>query len=367
MGEYLFKTYWRGALIITVLYVMFSSMDDLGYDPLTYTTCFVVFFWIIKFVVTGSSDNQRKLMVMAGDLIKLLKLIWYVVTLKPLRRWLFRLYYVGARPEYYPFLALYGSLLDTHVMKYKFSAAFTRIKAPAARAALWRLLARGALELGADNHGHAVIKTAKWTASHGDVVDEDFERSVFKFLQQSLNDDGAISAKKLKNVMVNDDDNVKTPRTLTRTNLQQKASEHYDNDDQYHYADLLNTGLSLKSYTQRDVQHLFGMKRFLAHLPQSLHQSYTTQPPQLTKVWPEYMAYAYLFGIEKKVFRQLTQLLSASDAPLLHRLAKSTPHRDALRQLMRAVNAATPAVEDSVAAKIGLMPLAWHVNEIYDI
>ena len=127
------------------------------------------------------------------------------------------------------------------------------------------------------------------------------------------------------------------------------------------------------------MQNIFGMKRFLKGLPKS-YDKYVdpqlanaaltgAQMPELRLVWKEYMAYAYLFGIERSVMRSLSRMMNPSDPEyqLLQQLTSSPKHRRALKRLMDKVSRATPAVEDSVAGAQGLMPIAWHHEEVYDL
>ncbi len=113
------------------------------------------------------------------------------------------------------------------------------------------------------------------------------------------------------------------------------------------------------------------MKRFLKGLPDSYNApgEYAGRLPELQRVWPEYMTFAYLFGIEKSTWRHLSQLMPPhpDDNPLLSLLQNSKPHRRVLRKLMDAVSEATPATEDAVSAHRGRLSLAWHAEEHYDI
>lgn len=360
MTEYIIKKNLGGTLLAVLIFILSWYASDTPDDVMMTFVCVFMFVWIMRLIFSGAGGgNGRKAIIMVCGLFGLLKLIWYVVSLKPIRRWLFRLYYVGPSPRPYPYLPLFGSLLDTHVMMYKLSAAFYRDKTPAARAALWRLLARGVILLGQDQRGQAALLLNEWTDSPSDGLDQELEKALFCFLKQSKPLYGAIDPSSVEAVMTHCND--------TRRD-----------SFQYHFADLLNTGISLKAYLQRDVRNIFGMKRFLSNLTGNYGkyvvpeladaQSTGTQIPEISLVWKEYMTFAYLFGIEGRVWRQLTSMLPPGlDSPLFQQLKISQPHRKALKRLMNRVSAATPAVEDAVAGKMGLLPIAWHANEIYDI
>ena len=146
----------------------------------------------------------------------------------------------------------------------------------------------------------------------------------------------------------------------------------YDYDNQYRFADLLNTGIRLDAYSRRDIGNILGMERFLKGLPDSYNapSEYTGRLPELQRVWPEYMTFAYLFGIENSTWRHLSQLMPphpGDSNPLFYLLQNSEPHRQVLRQMMDAVSEATPAVSDAVSAHRGRLSLAWHAEELYDI
>lgn len=370
MKRYLFKKYWPGAVVLTALFLicLYTGEKRTVNDALSYTTYTAIFLWILVLIFSGKR-NPRRVIIMVNDLFNFVKLLWYVVSLKPLRRWIKRLVYVGVNPTPYPYLALYGSLLDTHMMKNKFSAAFSRDKTPATRAAVWRLLSRGALVLGTDDEGHATVKLADYQPSPSDGLDPDFERTVYQFIANSEPINGVIDAKDVAKTMTH------FKAVNRKRNVHMTLSKSDEN--QFRFADLLNTGISFKAYTQRDVQNIFGMKRFLKQLPDSF-QRYTANITndandvqaasalELPRIWKEYMTYAYLFGMEKSTFKKLAKMMPNASDPLLHKLASSAAHRKALSSLMSQVSTATPGVEDSVAAKMGRMPLAWHVDEIYD-
>lgn len=350
MKKYLLEKYWKGAAILVLLYVVGRLTGDTHDGAMMTTVCIFMLGWFFHLLIAGSR-NHRKLVVGVGGLFLLLRLLWYVVSLQPLRHWLLRLRYAGLRPDYYPWLALYGNLLDTHVMQHKFSAAVARDKTPVVRAALWRLLARGAVRLDTGADGKPGLTLGQWTDAPSNGLDQDFERTVYKFLADSAGTDGRLVPREVERAM----------------NLyeQENTTPVSSDKNQYDFADLLNTGISLKAYTRRDIKNIFGMKRMLSDLPDSLGNLNTTQKPELQRVWPEYMAYAYLFGKERRVLNSLARMLPAE--PLLSQLAGSGPHRRELSRMMDAVSHATPAVEDIVAARMGRLPIAWHVDEIYDI
>lgn len=376
MGSYLIGKYWKGALTLILVFIFSLYTFDTFDEAMTGTVCFFCLGWVIKFFISFDKNPQKATM-MLGGLFGLLKLFWYVVTLKPLRRWLLRLWYVGISPKPYPYLALYGSLLDTHVIKYKMSAAFYRDKTPVVRAALWRLLARGAIQLSNDEKGKAAIKLHNWSDSPSDGLDQDLERSLYNFLSESTQTYGIIKPHEVQKVMRHYDNN--NTRSDDQPDSSGKTGKNYDKENQFRFADLLNTGISLKAYRQRDVQNIFGMKRFLKGLPKTYTNYVEREPanrtttgsqlPELHLVWKEYMAYAYLFGIEEKTLRHISRMINADNPEyqLLQQLTSSREQRNALKKLMDGVSRATPAVEDAVAGHLGLMPIAWHNEEVYDL
>ena len=143
MTEYLIQKNWKGIVWMVLLYLMCRYTFDTPGEVMNGFVCIFIFFWIMRVIFAG---NGPKAVVMIGGLFGLVRFIWYVCSLKPLRRLIFRMFYLGAQQQPYPYLALYGSLLDTHVMMYKLSVAFYRDKTPVVRAAMWRLLARGVIQ-----------------------------------------------------------------------------------------------------------------------------------------------------------------------------------------------------------------------------
>ena len=372
MTEYFLQKNWKGIVWMVLLYLISYYTFDTPGEVMNGFVCMYIFFWIMRVIFSG---NGRKAIILIGGLFGLLRFIWYVCSLKPLRRLVFRMMYLGAQQQPYPYLALYGSLLDTHMMMYKLSLAFYRDKTPVVRAAMWRLLARGALQLGADADGKAAIMLGQWVDSPSDGLDQSLEKSLYTFLEQSKAKNGIVNPLEVRKVMTHYNKSGKG--VFGRRNHERRR--YYDNNNQYHFADLLNTGISLKAYTKRDVRNIYGMKSFLSLLSKNYGkyvEPKLTNPgatdiemPEISRVWPEYMAYAYLFGMEKSVFQQITKMLptEGSDNPLLSQLTHSPQHLRAWRKLLYQVSVATPGVEDAVAGKIGLLPLAWHAKEIYDI
>ena len=371
MTEYLIQKNWKDIVWMVLLYLISRYTFDTPGEVINGFVCMFIFVWIMRVIFAG--DGRK--VVMIGDLFGLLRLIWYICSLKPLRRLFFRMYYLGAHQQPYPYLALYGSLLDTHVMMYKLSMAFYRDKTPVVRAALWRLLARGSILLGTDLQGKAAIMLGQWVDSPSDGLDQSLERSIYLFLEQSKPKNGVLNPSDVRKVMTHYNEGEKG------FFVRRKGEDITvcDDDNQYHFADLLNTGISLKAYTKREVRNIYGMKSFLSNLsknygkfvvPELANASATgLEMPEISRVWPEYMAFAYLFGMEKSVFQQIAQLLPAEGSinPLLSQLTHSPQHLRAWRKLLYQVSVATPAVEDAVAGKLGLLPIAWHAKEIYDI
>ena len=372
MTEYLIRKYWKGVVGMLLLFILCLYTFDTLDEAMNGFVCIFIFIWIM-WVIFSSGRNLRKTIIMIGGLIGLLRLTWYICSLKPLRRLAFRMYYLGAQPRPYPYLALYGSLLDTHVMMYKLSVAFYRDKTPVARAALWRLLARGSIRLDTDQQGKAAVVLGQWVDSPSDGLDQSLEECIYKFLAISKPLHGAINPLEVKNVMTH------YPKGKSFTIFGKSARKTYtDNESQYHFADLLNTGISLKAYSRKDVRNIYGMKRFLSNLsedygkyvvPELANAEATgSEMPELSRVWPEYMAFAYLFGIEKKVFQQIKKMLppDGNENLLISQLA-DRQYLAVWRELVHQVSVATPAVEDAVAGKLGLLPIAWHAMELYDI
>lgn len=320
-------------------------------DSMSVTVYAGFFIWLMStiFFMIGKSTARLGIANIVGA-INGVKLLWYVVSLKPLRRFFRRLRYGTILAKPYPFLALYGSLLDTFAMKRKFTLAPFTDKAPAARAALWRLMARGVIGFAYDANQQPGICVLGWRDTPSSGLDQGFEHALYRLMLR-CGQPGQII----------------TPQQVYQTITAATSTD----DDQFLFADLLNTGIAIHSYSRADIANIFGMKRFLKKLPSSYNAlAGTPGLPELSKIWREYMAYAYLFGIERSTFAHITRLLPATDYqrdPLLYMLQNSEPHAQALQKMMGAVGRATPVSEDVVVATKGLLAEAWHVDEIYDI
>ena len=357
MKKYLLKKYLPKLITLGIIACL-CVMSDMNYnDSMILLFGLLFFIWFGRIIYYANKDNVKTIISDIELLIKSMMFVWYVCSLKPLRKWLRKIRYAGLNPKPYPFLALYGSVLDTHMMKFKLSPAFFRDKTPAARAAFWRLLTRGAVRFNMTRDQKPFLCLGPWSVSPSDGLDQDFEKSLYTFLEQC-----APVGERL------DPDTV---RKVISYEKKMKAINGYNYDNQFRFADLLNTGIRLDAYSRRDIGNILGMKRFLKGLPDSYnaHSEYAGRQPELHRVWPEYMTFAYLFGIESSTWQHLTQLMPPhpGDNPLLYLLQNSEPHRQVLRQMMDAVSEATPAVEDVVSAHRGRLSLAWHAEELYDI
>ena len=143
MKKYLLKKYLPKVITLGIIGYLCVVSDQNFNDSMILFFGLLFFTWIFRMIYFAQKDNPKKIISDIELLIKSLAFVWYVCSLKPLRKWLRKIRYAGFSPKPYPFLALYGSVLDTHMMKFKLSSAFYRDKTPAARAALWRLLTRG--------------------------------------------------------------------------------------------------------------------------------------------------------------------------------------------------------------------------------
>lgn len=354
MKKYLLKKYIPKVIGIGIV-VLLCLMSDMNFnDSMILLFGLLFFIWMFR-LFYFSKKNPRKMIMDVELLIRAMLWFWYVLSLKPLRKWLRRIRYAGFTPKPYPFLALYGNVLDTHMMKFKLSPAFYRDKTPAARAALWRLFTRGAIYFNANSGEQPFLCLGPWTNSPSDGLDQDLEKCLYNCLAQCSAQDEKIEPEKVKKIISAD--------------IKKKEKIHLDFNNLYHYADLLNTGIQFNAYSRRDVGNVLGMKRFLEGLPNS-YTTYNGERPDIQRIWPEYMTYAYLYGIENSTWRHLTQLVQPHKddcSPLFDVLLNSKPHRQALRQMMDAVSEGTPAVEDAVSAYKGRLSLAWHAEELYDI
>lgn len=357
MKKYLFKKYIPKLIGIGII-VLLCFLSDMNFnDSMILFFGLLFFIWMFR-LFYFSKKNPKKMIMDVELLIKTLMWFWYVLSLKPLRKWLRRIRYAGFTPKPYPFLALYGNVLDTHMMKFKLSPAFYRDKTPAARAALWRLFTRGAIYFNTKDGEQPFLCLGPWSNSPSDGLDQDLEKSLYNFLNQCADKGEKLEPEKVKKIISAD--------------LKKDKMKNLDFDNLYHYADLLNTGIRLNAYSRRDVGNVLGMKQFLKGLPKSYTtcEGYAGELPDIQRVWPEYMTYAYLYGIESTTWQHLTQLVQPQQEdskPLFDVLLNSRPHRKALRQMMDAVSEATPAVEDAVSAYKGRLSLARHAEELYDI
>ncbi len=358
MFYYLVRKYWKGTLLAVLFFQMGYGIYHNFDDAMSFMVCMGSLAWMTGLIVHGTRGNGKKLVSLATGLVNLLVIVWYVVSLKPLRRLVRRLRYIGLSPEPYPYLALYGSLADTQAMLHKFSLAPFYDKTPLTRAALWQLLVRGSLRF-ADGDKGPELQLGPWSDAPSDGIDQAFERTLYKFLCQAAQPGQAVTPKQLA-------------RVISYYSQKRKKTKQYDIDNQFRFADLLNTGLHLRAYTKTDIRNIWGMKRFLKGLPATREQlTGKGAELELRRVWPDYMAYAYLFGIEQRVIKRIASMLPADDGSaqdrLLRLLTTSKPHRRALKRMMAAATTATPMAEDAAAGYMGRFSFAWHVDEIYDI
>ena len=357
MHKYLLKKY--GPKLVTLGILAFLClMSDMDFnDSMILFFGLLFFIWIFRMFFLSKKDP--KLVIADIELlIKSMSFVWYLCSLKPLRKWLRRMHYVGFKPKAYPFLALYGNALDTHMVNFKLSPAFFRDKTPAARAALWRLLTRGAIRFDMTGGQRPSLCLGPWSASPSDGLDQDLEKSLYAFLSQCAPVGGQLVPDEVKKKIAY------VPKNYSRNS--------YVFDNQYHFADLLNTGIRFDAYSRRDIGNVIGMKNFLKGLPGSYTapKEYVGQMPDLRRVWQEYMTYAYIFGLERSTWQHITQLIpphTVDSSSLLYLLQTSEPHRRVLRQMMSAVSEATPAVEEIVSANRGRLSIAWHAEELYDL
>ena len=223
---------------------------------------------------------------------------------------------------------------------------------------MWRLLTRGAVRFNMTRDNQPFLCLGPWSVSPSDGLDQDFEKSLYTFLEQC-----APVGKRLDPDMV---------RKVISYEKKDKTIYGYDYDNQYRFADLLNTGIRLDAYSRRDIRNVIGMRNFLEGLPDSYNdpKEFVGQMPNLQRVWQEYMTYAYVFGIERSTWRHLAHLMpphAGDSSSLFHLLQASKPHRQVLRKMMDAVSEATPEVEEIVSANRGRLSLAWHAEELYDL
>ena len=363
MIKYFIKKYGPGTVIALLIFLSDYSADRDFNKAMELTVILGFLLWMALLIIFMKTGKVKKGIGMVSGPINFLKLLWYVVSLCPLRRFIRRLRYGTLQAKPYPYLALYGSILDTYAMKCKFSYYPFHDKTTAVRATLWRLIARGVLGFAYDANQRPGICVLGWHDTPSSGLDQDFELAIYHLLRQCAQPGMIISPKKAYEVITAD---------LSRKKDKSKSMDGNDLfDNQFLFADLLNTGIGLKSYSKDQINHIFGMKRFLKKLPHSYDDSRSTQgAPEIKSIWKEYMAYAYLFGIENSTFDKISRMILATDYqndPLLYMLQNSKPHAKVMKDMMNALSDATPVNEDVVAASQGLLSAAWHADEIYDI
>lgn len=356
MIEYFFKKYWIG-LLMTVVFIAIGWASEGNFnDGMFLASCLGILTTMLTIIFSAKFGSLKTSMTIFGAIVNIGKWIWYVISLKPLRRWIIRQKVKGASPEPYPYLALYGSLTDTMAMKANYSSAFWHDKTPAVRAAIWRLLSRRILEFGLGPNDSIVFTVGKWSASPSSGVDQALEYTIYNFMRQSVTPQGFIDIKLLYKVI-----SYHRGRKNNRPNC--------DLNNQFRFAEILSTGISRQDYNEQETRNIYGMKKFLDGLPSSFEQL-TGEAAQLDlqRVWNEYMAYAYLFGIEKSTFNKLLNMIPQNSyPPLLNLLSSSDRHRRLLRQLMQTASNASRYADDAVSINRGRLKQAWHAEELYDI
>ena len=359
MLYYIIKKYGIGTLLAILFFWMGYSSEHTFEGGMNYMVCLGILAWLGSLFYFMAHNPKRGIGMLSG-IMSLLRIIWYVISLKPLRIWIRRLRYGIFTAKPYPYLALYGSIVDTHAMKGKFSYGLFQSKTPVARAVVWRLLSRGALRFHKGADGQLALALGEWKEVTSAGLDLDLERTVYQFMKLAAKADGTI----------NPDD----VRKVIGCYEKLKRGQSYGStlfDAQYQFADMLNTNISLKAYTKKDIQNIYGMRRFLKKLPSSYEEAtFDKGKLEIQRIWSEYMAYAYLFGIEGSTLKKLNTILPPDSnlwTPLQYLMTTSQPHRQVLAKMMSAVSAGVPEAEDAVAAKKGRFTFAWHVEEIYDI
>ena len=360
MFQYIIKKYLKGTILAILLFALGFFSGHSFDSGMTFMVCFGMFVWFGRLIFLMKTGNMKKGVALLNSLLNILRLLWYVISLKPLRMWIRRMRFGTFTADPYPYLALYGSLVDTHAMKGKFSYGLIHNKAPVARAALWRLLSRGCLRFANGSDGQLALKVGQWKEVTSAGLDQELERTLYRFMEQAAQSDGTLDPKDVKNV-IGHFTKLKRGRAYSRSEF----------ENQYQFADLLNTSISLKAYTKDDVRKIFGMKKFLKKLPSSYENAtFDKGKLEIQRIWSEYMAYAYLFGIEHSTLKKLSGLLPADQnqwSALQFLMTTSKPHLQVIDKMMSAVSAGTPEAEDAVAGKMGRFTVAWHVDEIYDI
>ena len=86
MFYYLVRKYWKGTLLAVAFYLMgyytYYNFDD----AMSFMVCMGSLAWMTVLIVHGTRGNGKKLVSLATGLVNLLVILWYVVSLKPLRR-----------------------------------------------------------------------------------------------------------------------------------------------------------------------------------------------------------------------------------------------------------------------------------------
>ena len=328
MIEYFFKKYWIG-LLLTVVFIAIGWATEGNFnDGMFLASCLGIFTTMLIIIFSAKSGSLKTSMTIFGAVVNIGKWIWYIISLKPLRRWISRLRVRGTSPEPYPYLALYGSLTDTLAMKANYSSAFWHDKTPAVRAAIWRLLSRRVLKYSLGPNDSIFFSLGEWSASPSSGVDQALEYSIYNFMRQSVTPQGFIDIKLLY-------------KAISFHAERKKKQPHYGLNNQFRFAEILSTGISRRDYNEQETRNIYGMKKFLEGLPSSFGQL-TGEAAQLDlqRVWSEYMAYAYLFGIEKSTYSKLLNMIPQS---------------------------ASRYADDAVSINRGRLKQAWHAEEVYDI
>lgn len=360
MLKYIVQKYLKG-VILAILFFCCGYFENHSIENgLNYMVCIGILVWMTRLMYLFIKGEQKKGVNLAANLVNLLHIIWYVISLKPLRVWIRKMRHGLFSAEDYPYLALYGSIVDTYAMMGKFKYGLVNNKAPVAKAALWRLIARGVVEFAEGGNGEMALKVGEWKEVDSAGLDLELERTVYRFMQLAAQENGIVIPKEMKEVVGH----------FKRMKKGQSVDWQMF-DIQYQFADLLNTRISLNSYSKRNIRNIYGMRNFLKNLPSSFEQAdFRNGKLELQHIWPEYMAYAYLFGLEGGTLKKLRMLLPDNPGKgnsLLMLLTESNPHRTAIDKMMKAVGEGVPEVEDAVAGKMGRFTFAWHVDEIYDI
>lgn len=275
MLNYIIKKYWKGTFIAIVLFIMGYASEHTFDGAMNIMVCTGMFIWFGRLLYLSSRGNGKKLVSLVTSLINILRLLWYIISLKPLRMWIRRLRYGLFSASPYPYLALYGSIVDTHAMMGKFRYSLSHDKTPVARAALWRLLARGVVEFTDNQNGNPALKVGEWKDVTSAGLDQELERTIYDFMKKSAQENGIVVPNDLK----------KTIGQFTKIKKGTKPNlSKYET--QYKFADLLNTSISLKAYTKDDVKKIYGMKKFLEKLPSSYNNAnFKGEKMELHRIW----------------------------------------------------------------------------------